>query len=73
MRNFLYRDNGEGVNMKKIIFVLLAFLVVAIIAYSAFPEKVAGLMVDLAACNSGSQKNKFKLKLRLPIRRLSRI
>ncbi len=62
MRSSLYKDNREGVNMKKIIFVLLAFLVVAIIVYSAFPEKVAGLMIDLAACNSGLTKKQIQIE-----------
>lgn len=56
MRNSLYKDNREGVNMKKIIFVLFMFLIVAIIAYHAFPEKVAGLMLDLVAGNSDLTK-----------------
>lgn len=62
MRSSLYKDNREGVNMKKIIFILLAFLVVAIIAYSAFPEKVAGLMVDLAECNSGLTRKQIQIE-----------
>ena len=62
MRSSLYKDNREGVNMKKIIFILLAFLVVAIIAYSAFPEKAAGLRLDLAACNSGLTKKQIQIE-----------
>ena len=62
MLNSLYRDNREGVNVKKIIFILFTFLVVAIITYSAFPEKVAGLMIDLAACNSGLTKKQIQIE-----------
>ncbi len=47
--------------MKKIIFILFTFLVVAIIAYHAFPEKVAGLMLDLAAGNSGLTKKQIQI------------
>ena len=44
----LYKDNREGVNMKKILIALLILIMAAVAYYYAFPERVAKYMLDLA-------------------------
>lgn len=59
MRNFLYRDNREGVNMKKIIFI---GVLGRCHYHHAFPEEVAGLMLNLAVCNSVFTKRQIQIE-----------
>jgi abhydrolase domain-containing protein 6 len=55
--------SGEqgGVNMKKLLIILLVIIVAAVGGYYAFPEKVAGFLINQARDSAGLSKKEIKI------------